>query len=202
MRYSSLGLLFSILMLMCKFAFAASSSPVGIWQTIDDETGKPRSLVKIVQLANGELAGRVIQVNYFKGEAPSDVCNLCAKTDPRYNQKNLGLIILTHLKPTANPLVFDDGEVLDPHNGKTYDAKTTLSANGDTLTLRGYIGISLLGRSQTWTRVDEEQFTHVVGKPIKTETNGVIETDEGKFLAPYYDSDKVIQQAFNQVDIS
>lgn len=122
----------------------------GIWQTTDDNTGKPRSLVRIVESA-GEYSATV-----EKGLLPTDtgdaVCDKC--TDERKGQKIIGMTIARHLKKSANHHVYENGEILDPENGKTYQCKMTLSADGQALEVRGFIGFSLLGRSQTWKRVE------------------------------------------------
>jgi len=141
-------------LLTMVFLFCAVSSYAadlsGLWQTTDDNTGKPRSLVRIVENA-GEYSAIV-----EKGLLPTDtgdaVCDKC--TDERKGQKIIGMTIAKHLKKSANSNVFDSGEILDPENGKTYKCKMTLSPNGNELEVRGFIGFSLLGRSQTWKRVE------------------------------------------------
>lgn len=133
-------------------AFAATSSPIGKWVTVDDKTQTPRSIVRIWEDTTGHLAGSIIKVNYRKDEGPNDVCDKC--TDPEHqNKRILGMVILWNMTENASdPLEWTDGSVLDPHNGKIYRCKMTLSPDGNTLMVRGYIGISLLGRNQTWTR--------------------------------------------------
>lgn len=80
------------------------------------------------------------------------MCDKC--TDERKGQKIIGMTIAKHLKKTANGAIYDSGEILDPENGKTYKCKMTLSPNGNELEVRGFIGFSLLGRSQTWKRIE------------------------------------------------
>lgn len=122
----------------------------GLWQTTDDKTGKPRSLVRIVENA-GEYSAIV-----EKGLLPTDtgdaVCDKC--TDERKGQKIIGMTIARHLKKTGNDAVYEKGEILDPENGKTYRCKMTMSPDGNMLEVRGFIGIALIGRSQTWKRVE------------------------------------------------
>lgn len=125
----------------------AMTSPVGTWQTVDDHTGLPKALVQIAQQADGTLSGRVI-----KGLGPNDDptrrCTAC--TDERKDQLMLGMTIIDGVKQDgAN---WDDGHILDPENGKIYRCKMHLEDDGKTLIVRGYIGFSLLGRSQTWHR--------------------------------------------------
>lgn len=136
------------LWLLVWFATAAqadSASPVGLWKTIDDNTNRPRSLVRISE-ENGVLSGVV-----EKGLDPEDEGKRCEKcTDARKNQPIRGMTIMQGLHKDGE--VFDGGEILDPENGKTYKCKLKLLDNGKQLEVRGYIGISLLGRSQIWLR--------------------------------------------------
>lgn len=122
----------------------------GLWQTTDDRTGKPRSLVRIVENA-GEYSA-VVEKGLLATDTGEAVCDKC--TDERKGQKIVGMTIAKHLKPSSKSHVYEDGEILDPENGKTYKCKMTLSPNGNELEVRGFIGFSLLGRSQTWKRVE------------------------------------------------
>lgn len=135
-------------LLTCALAaYAQVSSPVGIWQTVDDHTGQPKALVQIVEDGSGTLSGKVI-----KGLGPNDEpgrrCTAC--TDARKDQLILGMTIIDGMKKTDGG--WDGGHILDPENGKTYRCKMHLEDGGQKLVVRGYIGISLLGRSQTWNR--------------------------------------------------
>ncbi len=129
-------------------AQAADTSPVGRWQTIDDETGKPKSIVQIERAGNGTLSGKVIEIlQSNKGPNP-----LCDKCDGAQKGKPIkGMTILWGLKPDGTA-VWSGGSVLDPAKGKTYKAKITLTDGGKKLQMRGYIGIEALGRTQTWVR--------------------------------------------------
>lgn len=133
-------------------AFAAIPSPIGKWVTIDDETHQPRSIVHIWEDTTGRLAGSIEKVNYRENEGPNDICDKC--TDPAHrNKRILGMVILWNMSENpSNPLEWEGGQILDPHNGKIYSCMMTISPNGNTLTVRGYIGFSFLGRSQTWIR--------------------------------------------------
>jgi uncharacterized protein (DUF2147 family) len=125
-----------------------TDTPVGTWQTIDDSTGQPKALVQITQDNSGELSGKVI-----KGLGPNDNpqrrCTEC--TDARKDQLILGMTIINDMKKADGG--WDGGSILDPENGKVYKCKMHVEDNGQKLVVRGYIGISLLGRSQTWVRV-------------------------------------------------
>ena len=133
-------------------AFAAIPSPVGKWITIDDVTHKPRSVVKLWVDPEGHLAGKIMKIDFRPGEGPKDICNKC--TDPEHrNQRILGMTILWGLTEDKSvPLQWTNGKILDPDNGKIYGCNITVAPDGKTLNVRGYLGISLLGRSQLWLR--------------------------------------------------
>ncbi|WP_323118039.1 DUF2147 domain-containing protein [Burkholderia alba] len=128
-------------------AFAQTDSPIGTWQTIDDSTGKPKALVQITQDANGELSGTVIK-GLGANDTPDRRCTAC--TDERKDQLIKGMTIIKAMKKSGEG--WDGGNILDPENGKVYRCKMSLDDGGQKLVVRGYIGISLLGRSQTWNR--------------------------------------------------
>lgn len=127
-------------------AHADQATIVGLWRTIDDVTGKPRGLVRIYE-SNGEFLGKI-----ERGLAAEDhsaaVCTKC--TDARKNQPFFGMVILSGLRREGSEYV--GGEVLDPDSGKVYRARVRLEEGGRQLNMRGYIGIELFGRSQTWVR--------------------------------------------------
>lgn len=126
----------------------ASDSPVGRWKTIDDETGKPKSVVQIEQAANGTLSGKVVEI-LQSNHGPNPTCDKC---DGALKGKPIkGMTILWGLKADGTA-VWDGGSVLDPAKGKTYKAKITLTEGGKKLQMRGYVGIEALGRTQTWVR--------------------------------------------------
>ncbi|MEB2233693.1 DUF2147 domain-containing protein [Xanthomonas campestris pv. campestris] len=126
----------------------AADSPVGRWKTIDDETGKPKSVVQIEQAANGTLSGKVVEI-LQSNHGPNPTCDKC---DGALKGKPIkGMTILWGLKPDGTA-VWDGGSVLDPAKGKTYKAKVTLTDSGKKLQMRGYVGIEALGRTQTWVR--------------------------------------------------
>ncbi|MEZ3185857.1 DUF2147 domain-containing protein [Pseudomonas sp. LM13] len=127
---------------------SAAESPAGRWQTIDDETGKPKSIVEIQQAADGTLTGKVAQILQSE-HGPNPLCSECE--GERKDQPITGMTILWDLKPDGEQ-VWSDGTILDPAKGKTYRSKARLLDGGDKLEVRGYIGIEALGRSQTWVR--------------------------------------------------
>ena len=132
------------LLLGAGAVFAADVSPVGTWKTIDDETGKPKSIVKITD-EGGELKATVVQV-LQSDEGPHPVCRNCS--GDRRNKPIEGMNIMHKDGDT----IWDGGKILDPKTGKIYKVKLQPSEDGTRLTVRGYIGFSLLGRSQEWQR--------------------------------------------------
>lgn len=142
-------ILASFFVMNSSFAKTANN-PVGYWQTIDDNTQQPRSIVKIWQDKNGELAGKIVRIYFRNDEKPTDVCQHC--TDERKNQTILGMTILQHGKAQQD---YWTGEILDPENGKVYHCTLSLQ-NSNTLKVRGYIGIPLFGRTQLWKRADTQ----------------------------------------------
>ena len=117
----------------------------GKWNTIDDETGKPTSIIEIFKKSDGKYYGKIVQLL----QKPEN--NNCVKcTDDRKNKPLVGLEIIRGLKKDGSE--FTDGTITDPKKGKTYNC--TVTRSGDKLNVRGYVGISLIGRNQTWHRVD------------------------------------------------
>ena len=135
--------------LFSTFAHAADLN--GVWRTIDDKSGIVRAHVKMERQPDGSYTGTIIEDFPAAGETPLLKCNNCPA--PYTNKPIIGLEILKGFKEEANnPNNFSHGKVLDPRHGKLYSGKATLSKDGRKLYLRGYVGISLLGRSQTWLR--------------------------------------------------
>ena len=123
------------------------ASPIGLWKTIDDKSGSPRAIVRIYE-QDGKLFGRIERS--FTPGAENRVCEEC--TDERKNQPIIGLIIIRNIRSKDDE--YTGGDILDPDTGTVYRCKFHLDQNGSRLIVRGYIGISLLGRSQTWQRQD------------------------------------------------
>ncbi|MES2312309.1 MAG: DUF2147 domain-containing protein [Pseudomonadota bacterium] len=134
------------LVLAAGAALAANETPVGTWKTIDDTTHKPKSIVQITE-TNGELQAKVLQV-LQSDDGPHPLCSKCDGS--RKNQPVEGMTIMWGV--TKDDDVWDGGKILDPHNGKTYKVKLTVTDGGQKLDVHGYIGFALLGRSQVWER--------------------------------------------------
>ena len=137
--------------LMVLLAAAAQAGPpagpVGRWKTYDDKTGALHGLVEITE-EQGVLQGRILKS--YDPLKPNPTCELCE--GERKGQPVLGMVFLWGL--TRQGEEFKGGFILDPDNGKVYKAKLKLDEGGRKLLVRGFIGISLLGRTQTWVRED------------------------------------------------
>lgn len=117
----------------------------GKWKTIDDETKQAKSIVEIYKKSDGKYYGKVSQL-LIKPADPN--CTVCK--DDRKGKPILGMEIIRGLKKDDDE--FTGGTITDPKTGKTY--KCTITRDGDKLNVRGYIGLSLIGRTQTWQKVN------------------------------------------------
>ena len=132
-------------------AFAETPvDPVGVWQTIDDSTHQPAALVQITRGSDGTLGGKIIR-GLGANNSPERRCTECS--DERKDQTIQGMTNIREMKQDGDG--WDGGRILDPVNGREYSCKMHLDASGQKLVVRGYIGVSLLGRSQTWTRYSD-----------------------------------------------
>ncbi|MGY0798345.1 DUF2147 domain-containing protein [Lysobacter sp. A286] len=135
------------LLLVLPMSALAQQTPIGTWTTIDDDTGKAKSTVEIYQADNGTLSGRVLEVmQSAQGDNP--VCSEC--DGERKNQPIEGMVILWDAKQDG--AVWKGGKILDPAKGKVYSLKLQPVDDGAKLEVRGFMGFSLLGRTQTWIR--------------------------------------------------
>ena len=130
---------------------SAQANPVGLWKTVDDSTGKERSLVRISD-SGGVLTGR-IEKSLAENSEPSAVCSKC--TDERKDKPLIGMALIRNVKAKeGDPTMWDGGDITDPDNGKVYKVRLKPIEGGKKLEVRGYIGAPLLGRTQTWIRVE------------------------------------------------
>ncbi|MBP9722038.1 MAG: DUF2147 domain-containing protein [Gammaproteobacteria bacterium] len=128
-----------------------SNSPLGYWRTIDDVTNEPKSII-LLEGNDNQITGKVVKI--LKLDNPSEnpetkVCDKCK--GKRHNKPIKGMVILWGVSKEGDN-EWGGGEILDPKTGKTYSVTLELDNNGKSLNVRGYIGISLLGRTQTWER--------------------------------------------------
>ena len=127
------------------FATLSYAQIEGKWKTIDDETGQAKSIIQIYKASNGQYYGKIVQL-LQKPSNPN--CVKC--TDDRKNKPLIGLDVIRGIKKDGNE--YDGGTITDPKSGKTY--KCSITRKGNKLNVRGYIGFSLIGRTQTWLKAD------------------------------------------------
>jgi uncharacterized protein (DUF2147 family) len=129
-------------------AWADDTSPVGLWKNVDDVSGKPKALVRITE-NNGVLQGKIEKIFREPDLDQNPTCGLCE--GDRKGQPILGMVFMWGLKKDGENR-YSGGEILDPNNGKVYKSKLQVADGGKKLEVRGYIGVPMLGRTQTWLR--------------------------------------------------
>jgi uncharacterized protein (DUF2147 family) len=132
----------------------AQTSPVGLWQSVDDATGKPRAEIRISE-ASGVLTGR-IERSLLPTPIPIPtpagavlLCTLCQ--DDRKDKPLIGMEIIRQMKAGSDAQTWEGGEILDPDKGKVFKLRLQLQDGGKKMQVRGYIG--LFFRNQTWVRL-------------------------------------------------
>ncbi|TCB51456.1 DUF2147 domain-containing protein [Acinetobacter sp. ANC 4779] len=143
--------IFGIIALSLFYSSAMAQNIEGIWRYMDDKTGEAKGLVKIEQQVDGTYAGKVLKATPRQGYTPKEFCTNCPA--PYTNQPIIGMQVISKLK-SVDQVNYTDGKIIDPVSGKIYKLKGKLNATGKKLFLRGYMGVSAVGRSQTWLRVE------------------------------------------------
>lgn len=127
---------------------AHAHTVAGVWQQIDPDTGKVGALVTFTE-KDGVFSGFISKLFLDPGDDPNPICRKCP--DGQRGKPILGLVFIKGMRRSGS--AYEGGTILDPDSGTHYSANMQLSQDGDTLTVRGYIGIPLLGQSQVWKRV-------------------------------------------------
>ena len=143
------GILILFLLMAAGAIFSLNAQEIARkWKTVDDNTGKARSVVEIYQEGD-KYFGKVIAIFSEEGEDPDPICDLCE--DDRKDQKIIGMQIIRDMEFDKKDNEYSDGEILDPENGNLYDCK--LWVEDGNLKVRGYL--YFLYRTQTWLPYDE-----------------------------------------------
>jgi uncharacterized protein (DUF2147 family) len=140
-----------------SYGLHADPSPLGLWQAVDDDTKQPTGWFLIRQ-QNGVYAGIIAKMFLKPGEDPNAVCDQCK--DDRKDHPWLGLELIRGMQQESADK-YAGGTILDPRDGKVYKATMTVSPDGQTLTVRGYLGVELLGRNQYWQRLPDAAMTQL-----------------------------------------
>jgi uncharacterized protein (DUF2147 family) len=148
LRWSALAVA-AVLAAAAAPARAEGPTPVGRWTTVDDDTGKPKSVVRIWE-ENGKLQGSIESLILAPGEDPAPKCTKCE--GERKDQPIVGMVILWGL--ARDGAEWSGGRILDPDNGSTYKCLMEPVEGGAKLKVRGYIGLSIIGRTQVWLKAD------------------------------------------------
>lgn len=139
-------------LVMLAAAAHAMPSPEGLWRTIDDDTGEARSLVEITVQEDGELQGHIREI--LQSDLPEDewFCSECS--GDKAGEPFVGLRILEDMYWSDRHEDWRDGLITDPANGREYKARLTVAEDDRRLQVRGFVGLAIIGRTQTWERVE------------------------------------------------
>jgi uncharacterized protein (DUF2147 family) len=140
---------------------AQEPSAVGMWEQVDENTGKAESWFKITE-RNGIYTGNIVKIFFKPGEDENWICHYCEGDEK--GKPVLGLALIKGMQ--RNGLSYENGTIMDPRDGAVYRALMKLSPDGGKLEVRGYLGISLFGRTQVWNRLPDNALAgaHPAGK--------------------------------------
>lgn len=145
--------LLSSSLLMASASVFATADIQGTWRSIDDKTGFSKGIIEITKADDGSYSGKIIEVIPRPGYTPKTTCDKCSGA--LKNKPILGMTVLSGMKQSSkNEREFTGGRILDPLTGKSYKSKMKLNNSGSRLNMRGYVGVEVVGRSQTWIRQD------------------------------------------------
>jgi uncharacterized protein (DUF2147 family) len=140
---------FAALLFLSSVSVASAASPIGLWKTVDDETGEERSFIRIKSVGQS-IEGSVEEIIVLPGDDPAQLCTACEGS--LKDQPVIGMRIMWGFEGEGS--TWKEGYIMDPNNGKTYRCKLAVEDDNQSMRVRGYSGVSLLGRTQTWYRVE------------------------------------------------
>jgi uncharacterized protein (DUF2147 family) len=129
---------------------AAQASPVGVWKTIDDKTKTERAQIRITE-SGGVFSGKIEKLLAADAK-PDSVCDKCS--DDRKDKPIVGMEVIRGVKRADGDNLWDGGTILDAAEGKVYKVRLQTADGGKKLEVRGYVGMPMLGRTQTWIRME------------------------------------------------
>src|SRR5271166_4967895 len=142
-----------LLLISAGQALGAELTAAGLWQSLDEDSHQPNAWF-LIRDNGGLYEGAIVRMFMKPGDNPNAVCDQCK--DDRRGKPWLGLDIIRGMKRNGGE--YTDGTILDPRHGDIYSAMMTMTPDGQTLVVRGYLGISLLGKNVYWTRLPEAAY--------------------------------------------